>query len=106
MTEADSIIRDPNLAVEFTRQNFPPKVQQSMIGWDDYEIFREDVHGVVSGLYSSYEIGMRLRATQREIEQKDGHIRNLERCMERPRMKCEKLGPPSHSQQAQRTQSF
>ena len=27
MTEADSIIRDPNVAVEFARKIFPPEVQ-------------------------------------------------------------------------------
>lgn len=58
MTEADSIIRDPNVAVKFERQIFPPKVQQSMVGRADYEVFRESVHGAVKGLHISYEIGM------------------------------------------------
>lgn len=78
MTEADSIIRDPNVAVEFARQIFLPKVQQLMVGRSDYEVFQEVVHGAVKRLYTSYEIGMRLRATRREIEQKEGRIRSLE----------------------------
>ena len=32
MTEADSIVRDPDVVVEFARQIFPPEVQQSMVG--------------------------------------------------------------------------
>ena len=64
MTEADSIIREPNVAVEFARQNFPPEVQQSMVGRQDYEVFREGIHEAVKGLYTAYEIGMRLRAAR------------------------------------------
>lgn len=68
MNKVDSIIRDLNVAVEFTRQIFPLEVQQSMVGRPDYEIFRDGIHGAIKGLYTSYEIGMRLRALRREIE--------------------------------------
>lgn len=78
MTEADSIVRDPTVAVEFTRQIFPPKVQESMVGRQDFEVFREGVHGAVKGLYTVYEIGMCLRAARREMEKKDECIRSLE----------------------------
>ncbi|GMP66442.1 hypothetical protein CsSME_00026820 [Camellia sinensis var. sinensis] len=78
MTEADSIVRDPNVAVEFARQIFPPEVQQSMVGRKDYEVFREGVHGAVKGLYTAYEIGMQLRTARREMEMKDERIRSLE----------------------------
>ena len=44
MIEVDSIVRDPNVAVEFARQIFPPEVQQSMVGRQDYEVFREGIH--------------------------------------------------------------
>ena len=74
MIEADSIVRDPNVAVEFARQIFPPEVQQLMVGRQDFEVFREGIHGAVKGLYTTYEIGMRLRAARREIEQKNERI--------------------------------
>lgn len=45
----------------------------------DYEVFREGIHEAVKGLYSSYEIGMRLRVAGKEIDHKNGRIRNLER---------------------------
>ncbi|GMP80918.1 hypothetical protein CsSME_00035835 [Camellia sinensis var. sinensis] len=45
MIEADSIMHDPNVAVEFARQIFPPEVQQSMVGRPDFKVFREGVHG-------------------------------------------------------------
>lgn len=77
MTEANSIVRDPNVVVEFARQIFPPEVQQSMVGRQDYEVFREGVHGAVKGLYTVYEINMRLRAAHREMEKKDKRIRSL-----------------------------
>ena len=78
MTEADSIVRDPNVAIEFARQIFPPEVQQSMVGRQDYEVFREGIHGAVKGLYTTYEIGMRLRDAYREIDKRDERIRSLE----------------------------
>lgn len=68
MTEADSIIRDANVAVEFAWQIFSPEVQQSMVRRADYEVFREGIHGAVKGLYTSYEIGICLRAARREID--------------------------------------
>lgn len=71
MTEVDSVVNDPGVAVEFARQIFPPEVQQSMVGRQDFEVFREGIHGVVKGLYTAYEVGMRLRAARREIEKKD-----------------------------------
>ena len=74
MTEVDSIVQDPNVAVEFARQIFPPEVQQLMVGRQDYEVFREGIHGAVKGLYTAYEIGMRLRAARREMEKKEERI--------------------------------
>ena len=64
MTEADSIVRNPDVAVDFARQIFPHEVQQSMLGRQDYEVFREGIHGAVKGLYTAYEVGMRLRAAR------------------------------------------
>ena len=78
MTEADSIIKDPDVAVEFARQIFPPEVQQSMVGRRDFEVFRDGIHGAVKGLYTAYEVGMRLREAQRESEKKDERNRSLE----------------------------
>lgn len=75
MAKADSIIRDPNVAVEFTRQIFPPEVQQSMVGRPDFEVFCEGVHGAVRGLYTAYEIGMLLCVAPRDIEQRGERIR-------------------------------
>ncbi|THG01334.1 hypothetical protein TEA_015834 [Camellia sinensis var. sinensis] len=79
ITKSNSIVRDPNVAVEFTRQIFPSEVQQSMANRGDYEVFREGIHGAIKGLYSSYEIGMHLRAASKEFVHKNGWIRNLER---------------------------
>ena len=39
MTEADSIIKDPGVAVEFAQQIFLSEVQQSMVGRQDFEVF-------------------------------------------------------------------
>ncbi|GMP80705.1 hypothetical protein CsSME_00035710 [Camellia sinensis var. sinensis] len=64
MTEADSIVRDPNVAVEFARQIFPPEVQQSMVGRQDYDVFHEGIHGAMKGLYTAYEISMRLHVAR------------------------------------------
>ena len=50
-----------------------------MVSRGDYEVFREGIHGAIRGLYSSYEVGMHLRAAQKNIEHKDGCIWNLER---------------------------
>ena len=83
MTEADSIIHDPNVAVDFTCQIFPPEIQQSMIEWSDYEVFRDRVHGSIKELYCANETGMRLQAAQKEIVQKDGLIQDLERRAEK-----------------------
>ena len=91
MTKADSIIRDPNVAVEFARLIFPPEVQQSMVGRQDFEVFREGVHGAVKRLYISYEIGMRLHAARREIEQRDERIRNLETRAEKAERELRKI---------------
>ncbi|GMP71751.1 hypothetical protein CsSME_00030043 [Camellia sinensis var. sinensis] len=68
MTEANSIVCNPNVAVEFARQIFPLDVQQSMVGRPDYEVFRDGVHGAVRGLYTFYEIDIHLPAARREIE--------------------------------------
>ena len=78
MTEANSIVRDPNVAVEFARQIFPPEVQQSMVGRQDYEVFREVINRAVKGLYTAYEIDMQLSAGRREMEKKEERIRSLE----------------------------
>ena len=61
MTETDSIIKDPGVAVKFARQIFPPEVQQSMVRRQDFEVIRDGIHGAVKGLYTAYEIGMHLR---------------------------------------------
>lgn len=83
MTEADSIIRDPNVAIEFARQIFSPEVQQSMVSRADYKVFREGVHGAVKGLYTSYEIGMHLRAARKDIEQRNACFQSLQAHMEK-----------------------
>ena len=49
-----------------------------MIGQQDFEVFRKGIHGAVKGLYTAYEVGIRLRTAWREIEKKDERIRNLE----------------------------
>ena len=49
-----------------------------MVGRQDYEVFHEGIHGAVKGLYTAYEIGMRLRAARRELEKNEEHIRSLE----------------------------
>lgn len=74
MTDADSIVRDSSVAVKFGRQIFPPKVQQLMVGQQDFEVFREGIHDAVKGLYTAYEICMCFRATRQEIEKMDEHI--------------------------------
>ncbi|GMP65223.1 hypothetical protein CsSME_00026116 [Camellia sinensis var. sinensis] len=79
ITEADSIVYDLNVAVEFMRQIFSPEVHRPMATQADYDVFREGIHGAVRGLYSSYEIGMRLRSARKEIDHKEGRIWNLER---------------------------
>lgn len=100
MTEANSIVQDPNIAVKFARQIFPPKVQQSMVGQQDFEVFREGVHGAVKGLYTAYEIGMHLRTARRDIEQRDERIRKLEariKKAERELRKVKSVEPQSAS---------
>lgn len=83
MTGADSIIHDPNVAMDFTRQIFPPEVQQSINGRSDYKVFRDGVHGSIKGLYCANESDMQLQAAQKEIVHKDEQIRDLERHAEK-----------------------
>ena len=49
-----------------------------MVGRQDYDVFREGIHGAAKGLYTAYEIGMRLRAAHRELEKKEERIQSLE----------------------------
>ena len=49
-----------------------------MVDRQDYEVFRKGIHGAVKGLYTAYEIGMRLHAARREMEKKEERIRSLE----------------------------
>ena len=76
-----------------------------MVGWPDYNVFREDVHGAVKGLYSSYEIGMRLHAARREIKQKDSRIRSLEHRAEKVENELKKA-KVSETQLANQTNSI
>ena len=78
MTEADSIIKDPDVAVKFARQIFLSEVQQSMVRRRDFKVFRDGIHGAVKGLYTTCEVGMRLREARRESEKRDERNRSLE----------------------------
>ena len=91
MTKANSIIRDPNVAIEFAQQIFPPEVQLSMVGRPDFKVFHEGVLGAVKGLYTTYEISMRLRAARRDIEQRDERIRKLEARAEKAERELRKI---------------
>ncbi|GMP69639.1 hypothetical protein CsSME_00028824 [Camellia sinensis var. sinensis] len=78
MTEGDFIIKDPDVAVEFARQIFPPEVQQSMVERRDFEVFRDGIHGAVKWLYTAYDVSMHLQEARRESEKKDERNRSLE----------------------------
>ncbi|GMP24850.1 hypothetical protein CsSME_00001977 [Camellia sinensis var. sinensis] len=49
-----------------------------MVGRQDFEVFRDSIHGAVKGPYTAHEVGMRLWETRRESEKKDERNRSLE----------------------------
>ena len=49
-----------------------------MVGRQDFEVFRDGIHGAVKGLYTAHEVGMRLREARRESEKREERNHSLE----------------------------